>query len=706
MKRFVAVLLLLALGLCSCNTEHIEKTIEQEYNIDLNELTMEEKSGVAITTVDHIADITSFKTSEEVDNFVSAPCVCLNGGKLYVVRNFPEELRDADSFYEHIETGEFMNTIEIYENGNFETPARLIQLSGYAFDEFIYSSITYNNTNFYITAKVLINGEYVPYIMTFSENGEMLESNELPFAVSESHHILDGFIYTNENNKLYKYSLPIDASTEGELITDSVEIIFVSDNHLYVLKKETTENFDIVRNLYSYSTDTDSSEFIMKIDTDGLIQSAAYDSKNEMLYFSNVPDIYSYKDGKLSLVIGTVDSYTEVIHIADDQIITGIGHNQLSIYSLPEKQSSITDEYVINVCIPYKDSEAFLANFDKTIDFMKANGISVKLEFTYAAENPAEYINTMAKKLMAGDTDFDMFYVDTSMTELLKKKYYADLGEYELLDSYFDKMVPGLSNICTIEDKHALVPTYVSVQSIQFDSSMEYSLPDNIDEIINTVDTAVDGFNGQYYFSEVNVFDIIYPWMEEIVANYMAGIVDYKDVEDDIEKVLGFVASIENSDIVYLGDNALDQNCYMYVFQNTGHMHSHHEDLKSVMPIVKIDNNYKHSVACNWFAINPKSPHKDIAAVFFAYYMEGCIRDYNMYTTRFYKGGVAQEDIGAENEFATVFWEQLSDSVRAISDVELSNLLFVNVTNYLEGDISLDGAVDAIMSQIKMMRNE
>lgn len=706
MKRIVCILLLFLLVLCSCERTKDKNTIEQEFNIDLKELSMEEKNGVAVEAIDRIADITSFKTAEEVDSFISAPCVCLNEEKLYVVRNFPEELRDADSFYKYIDSGESMNVIEVYESGNFDVPSEEIKLSGYDFAKLIYSSITYSDKTFYITSNAYVYGEYVSYLLIFDDNGSMTASYELPFNVSTPHHILDGAIYTCENNKLYRYSIPLNTDNGSNMITDSVETFFISDNNLYFIKKETTDTFDIIRNLYSYSADNDSIDFIMNINTDELIESAAYDSVNEILYFSNVTDIYSYKDGKLSMVIGTVGSSTELIQIEGSEMIAEIGHNQLILYSLPATQRSVIEEYVIKVCIPYKDSKSYATNFDSTLDFMKANGISVRLEFSYTAENSDEYINTMAKKLMAGDTDFDIFYVDTGMNSIIKKKYYEDLGEYPILDSYFDKMVPGLSDICTIEGKHALVPTHVSVQSMRYDLNMKYDMPNDFNDIMNTVKTKDIKQMEQYYFSESNMFYYIYPWMEEIAANYMAGVIDYNDAKDDVEKILSFTQDVVNSDIIYLGENAPEQNCCIYVFQNPGQIHSQSEEHSAVIPIVKLDENYKNSAACNWLAINPKSTHKNIAAAFLAYYMEGCIRDYNLYTARFYKEGIAEEDIGTENKYAAVFWEQLSDSVRAVSDTELKNLLFTDISDYIEGNASPDKTVDVIMSQMKMMRNE
>ena len=67
---------------------------------------------------------------------------------------------------------------------------------------------------------------------------------------------------------------------------------------------------------------------------------------------------------------------------------------------------------------------------------MELNGFSVRIESSPEMDPSTgnaytEYANTMAKKLLAGDTDFDLFWLSAETPTLFKEGYFTDLASGE-----------------------------------------------------------------------------------------------------------------------------------------------------------------------------------------------------------------------------------------------------------------------------------
>ena len=270
--------------------------------------------------------------------------------------------------------------------------------------------------------------------------------------------------------RIMNYDLLTDQKTEIE--TDKVIAMFETDDVIYYI----TQNFDeygLSESMNLLRLEGDKS-FVVHEEfrpTDISLRNMEYDSVNQILYFSTGEYIYSYSfdDGITRTIMLSGDKNLTLQGITDNAIIISNGNYATTVYERTTEKVSLNDNQVtLNL---YRKMS--LDDTDRHQDIfriMTVNGYSAKGE-TYAIEDTDEYQFAMAKKLLAGDTDFDIFYVSTEMADLMKGQYYEDLSQYPLLNGYYDRMVPGVKELCTIDGVPALVPVNLYTNSTRVDKS-------------------------------------------------------------------------------------------------------------------------------------------------------------------------------------------------------------------------------------------
>lgn len=744
MKRFTAILLLAVLFLQSCGREefasterenetdsvqyeteadsnaddtikpeHPETTISS-YNIDLDNLSTAAPPGITNTTLRHTADITSFKTGEQVSEFLTAPRFCIVGEKTYIVRNFPEELNDPESIDEYRATGVRPRDIEIYTGHDYSEPTEVIELKGLDGRKIPYDSFSYDpeTDKFYIISREKVSGEedYTLNLYIFSSDGELEYFRILSKILFAQYRVYGGELYFLSNAKLMIEDMK---TAEQKVIDEGVVQYFESDDVTYYIKNELNDNFEMRNCLYSYDRESGKTQKLFSIDTDERFETAAYDAATETVYFSNFNSLCSYRRGEVKTLVSTNDTVMHVEKIHGGQVIILVGHNQLAVYQIPENPTSIEEQQIpLRLCSFTYDQSAKIpptggALQSSVLENMNATGISVRGEYAYFTNDMDEYVNTMARKLLAGDTDFDFFYVTTEMVPLFKKAFYEDLTKYSGVNKYMDELLPGIKELCTIDGKLAMVPTSIIMRCMSYDPSKiegEFELPTLYDELWEETPELAEGACYMGESSEEWLLDI---WFDQLAANYMAKVIDDDTALEDLETLYTDMTNLTYNEAVDLESGSMNQNAFLsiVVVANSSNVKG-----RGFYPLIKLGEEYKHAAEGQFLAINPASLNKDLAAAYLIYYLDWWKNSEYGYKYYFEGGYDPERTYSITEEKYEVLKEQLADSVRAVSSFLISDDFFWHVNEKFDdiddGKLTPAQAAEQTLRYLKMMRDE
>jgi len=147
------------------------------------------------------------------------------------------------------------------------------------------------------------------------------------------------------------------------------------------------------------------------------------------------------------------------------------------------------------------------------------------------------YMDTVAKKLLAGDDDFDLFFIggrsykaiQTHLNGMVKNGYLYPLNELGLAP-LFDEMLPGVKGLCSDENGQILlVPVSLDFDKLELNPDILQAIgvtPDDIPraaaEFIEFVDTYSDAITDAEYimFNEAGTFNMYRAAEHQYVAQY------------------------------------------------------------------------------------------------------------------------------------------------------------------------------------------
>lgn len=506
-KMIMMFFIIFILILQSCMAKNTYDENDDDYNLLWENLLGNANNvGLVMSSMTDIGDITPFKTHEEVDDFNTAPCTYVEGDSIYIIRNFPENL--PENIYTFLENNDLKKEIEIYSISNISAGSVKIELKDIQEKRIVFYTLTYNKTDkkYYITGLESINGEYIPTLYIFDNEGK-LQDNMTLANINLSNIIVDDkniyYLYEKIMNNiksydLMKYSIKDSAAS---IVADSISVFFGGADAIYYIKNETTASFDINTILYRYDTEKGTITSVSEITENYNILNACFDKINDNLYVSEGTKIYAYsiKDKKSVKVMESLQEYMHIKQISQSNMLIGIGHNQITVYETASKPVSIdNDEKLLKICYMSSQPGSAPLQFYYPLKYMKFNGTYVILEEAYTAKDFMEYMNTMAKKLLSGDDDFDLFVVHTSMFDILKENYYVDFSLFPALDKRFDSMLPGIKELCSINGKLCLYPQYISFNMIQCDNALVneiYEVPETFDKMPLFKDNVVGSFS-------------------------------------------------------------------------------------------------------------------------------------------------------------------------------------------------------------------
>ena len=145
-------------------------------------------------------------------------------------------------------------------------------------------------------------------------------------------------------------------------------------------------------------------------------------------------------------------------------------------------RDNMADENSKSIVIAVK-SASFIesSNFTDVIELFNRMHPDIQVKFKELGSNSGdimkdmeEYENTLRTKLMAGDKDFDLFWIDSG----IKQNYYIrsgcmlDLSSYSAITGKLDKMFTGVKDLCTYEGKIFGVPDSMSIPVLKVNEEL------------------------------------------------------------------------------------------------------------------------------------------------------------------------------------------------------------------------------------------
>lgn len=562
----------------------------------------------------------------------------------------------------------------------------------------------------------------------FDMEGGLLSETVLPRDVVWDHQnylLTDDSIYYFEKDSRYidyfgnRYLdvWQYDMETEQTaLILEDVSQICMLDGELYYLKCDGTEdglpvsseefekNRDALykiyrRNLYRYDAASDTHTKIAPFNTGEAVYEMVM--TDDSVYFSDQDTLYCYDIAEEKTV--TLTDCTE--NLSDLNLGTGclsftVSNCMTAVYTLSEAPVSVENSREKLTFAKYTPDSVPKIPEENTIKILRQNGYNAAGEWGYTSADLAEYTNTMAKKLMAGDRDFDIFYVSTEMAGLFDAAYYEDLSNYSLLNGYYDRMQPGAKELCSIDGMPCLIPVDLYTFMNRVDTSClssEYDLPQTLEEFIEFKDqVTLEG--GSYLLSGNRAFVVFQPLFEQFTANFMNRTVSDREAKRDLTFLYEMVYDLMQNDAVYFGDGVTRTNHVFDFVQNRGSLSL--KENQRVMPILKISEDYGETWHGGFYTVNPNSENKTLAVIFLACMIENELA-LDLELSQLYQG--EREDDG---EVYDLYLSQLAAGVRGYQIPDFKSYLRGQFDQLESGETSASEAADVLWRYLKMVRDE
>jgi len=517
----------------------------------------------------------------------------------------------------------------------------------------------------------------------------------------------DSLYYIQQNS--LKREQPMKNTTD---VVDANVIAFTRQgNELYYVCSKLDEDFNARRSLWVYNLVTGEKSEVASLNTGRQMDSIAYDAENQVLYFSDYTYIYAHPLA-LQGDIKVAASYKSNITLLDagNGSLSLINRNyQVAMYNLPESPVSMNrDRINLRICVADMEKGQFEQNNRDLLMAMEVNGIAVTVEETYigASITSDEYVNTMAKKLMSGDTDFDLFYVSTRMSQLFKEGYYENLTNYPVLNHYFTQMRNGVEGLCSIGETWALVPFDLTPVMAVVDTALTdgktAEIPGTLDELLPHMDQLTESLrkNDAWFIRKSYIRRAVDMWFEQYIANFMAKTVDDDTARADLVELYDMTMKIVSHPAVSIDPKATEINGrtdggYFSQIRNFG-VNSGLKDTEICAAVPKINPSYRDSFAGTFYAINPNSENKELAALFLAYFLEN-----QKEGARFYESETNHKNDAAEK----LYTEQMENGIR-MYELNGWELYLNDRLEELQNGSTPDEAAEITFRYLKQVRDE
>ncbi|MBQ8187090.1 MAG: extracellular solute-binding protein, partial [Clostridia bacterium] len=712
---------------CSTSPAPQEDTVTADddgYRYNLDHVSMEIPAGRVNSSFDELAAFGVFTGDGALST--TAPLVCVTEESTYVLHRVPEEVvaagRDAISAYKGT-----LRELLVYRNADFSAEPEVVTLDAPDGTGKFHASLSVDEDSGEIAVFAYCDG--VSRLQRYAPDGTFLRQREYDLPDGAFAHRIDiagDDIYfmtnidTDSIARSYYYDLWIwrgDAD-EPEKIAESTYGGFTANGVLYYVTGEETVNGDrsdyeiLVRYDAGTGEKSEETKFIHTAMT--WFDESAYDPETGRIYqgFSYeahavTPEPYE----RVQFAEGS-DTFVCVQSASHGILVTVHDYQRVVLYRIPDEPVSVFDGLeTLNFCRLAKPSDAAQSDqLDSAGDafrILRANGYKMKAATAYASDDAEEYAFTMAKKLLAGDTDFDVFTVTTELSSLLKPGYLEDLSQYSVLDMSYELLLPGVREICSLDGVPVLVPQHLVTAQLCWDasvSSAEFEMPSTFAELMNLHTHPVS--DGAYFMTTAVLHNLMYPWFEQVISNYMAGGGSDDVLYADLLTLFEAGAAFLKDPAVLIGYEASREPALVKSNGLLGMLNGFAEgENETAAPLVPVREGYKQTVSGEFLAINPNSPNKEAAAVYLAACIHTGYRTAEAMEASFYNVPLTDTN-GGNGKSVRVWRDQLTDAVRSYEFPGFRMYLYDWFKKIERGTASPEEAARAAEQSVKMAKYE
>ncbi|MBQ2724201.1 MAG: extracellular solute-binding protein [Clostridia bacterium] len=729
MKILLALLMLLTFTSCTAeealtyDQEHIDVTLEPE----------------ALYTAMTERDVIWVRETRRIFSSAYSPIMYQTETKGYLLPNFSKEvlLTGNEAVTEYRSGQESLNRIEVYSTPECTgEPEKVIDLTGLE-NKVLFHWLYADEETGHFTCIGNEGDKTNGFFYEFSETGELLQKIDFPeMDLWHFHLVNQGCLYgdvfyfvkplpgTFEFEPIYDLYYRDFSDGTKEQIEENIAAADFEGNSVYYLKRMSDNFLDGDGMLCRMDLTTLETEILAEMDVIrkhvSPVDALVMDEENNMAYYSTSFDAYSFDPETQETVhiIHSGGAMVRLIEVRDSVLYSETGSAGYILYDLPETPVPYTDGLTPLKFMAYFANTASDAQYySKTgnnpytytsvFDLMKTNGYGSYSEMS-AITNKEEYAHAMAKKLMAGDSDFDIFYVSTEMAQLFDSQYYEDLTRYSRLSrDYFDEMVPGLKDICTIDGRLSLVPLSLNAQIMVIDNSLaegSVTFPRTVDDLLTLADT-VTLTDGSYFMGGTRAATVLRKLFEEFAANYILSDLDDETALADLTNLYEMCTLLGENDKMILSRGYTAQKRLITFGMNNGMDVTFRGDIQSGS-LPKINENYKTPVSGEFWAINPNSENKELAGAFLL-----CLLGQNrintfMGTGVYYMNDELPESTPEVMAIRELFRQQLTEGIRSYEAPDVFAYVDMHFKQIKNNEITAAEAAAELMRYLRMVKFE
>lgn len=724
MRRLLLIFLLITILTSCISHNQIDDTLNGS-NISLD---VSSSSLALFSSVLKVIDFSPYHKS----SILLHPVIYTGDNNLYVIHRYPEILlSNTDMVVEEIEDQYSINEVIVYEYaGDWFNEIKRISLHDIEERRINIELLYVDEYSGNINLVGWDNNSKTIKCFFFDSEGNYVDENELPDTLHphmSSYILKDQYLYYNIPTghhvdhfstlyyKVYRYNIETGKS---EILLDGVSAFSFYGDKIAYLKMDgsennrriTTKEFEkykdelyklLKRNLYIYDLENDTHSYIAPFNSNMAVYKMRIDEDGKYIIFADYNNVFHYSF-ETQITTKIIESSEPIVlgDIFGNTFNVLIGGTQMTLYKLDDHPVSVANSRISLNLTKYMSIPSSAVPYENIFRIVQQNGYNVTGEWGYTSADLAEYTNTMAKKLMAGDTDFDIFYVSTEMAGMFDAAYYEDLSKYSLLNGYYDRMQPGAKGICSIDGTPCLVPVDLYTFMNRADTSYltgEYDLPQTLEDLVQ-FKAQVTLQSGSYLLSGNRAFVLFQPLFEQFAANFMNRTVSDREAKRDLTFLYETVYDLMQDDTVYLGDGGTRKKHVFDFVQNRGSFSL--KENQHAIPVLKVSEDYGETWHGGFWAVNPNSENKMLAVIFLACMIEDELA-HDRELSQLYQGERTDD-----SEVYDLYLDQLASGVRGYQIPDFKSYLRDQFEELESGESTPAEAADVLWRYLKMVRDE
>ena len=728
MKRLTALVLaagMLVSMLASCSTPAPENDVV--YNLD--HISMELPQGMVMTTLEKADDVNDYYRPDPGFTTILSQQLCCDGDTMYALPQYPAEIirQGTAAIEEYSRNYTPADYLEVYRTDDFSSMEilPLNDMDVIAFCNLAWDDSTDTIQMFSSYVEKYGDEDYETWRYIYDTEGNLLAKDRIDIhydvIYNENFHLIGGDLYYRNHiiaGDRERPSLRVlrAGETKPEILASRIRGMCCTDGMVYYVKgtQETAEyEYSHAAALYRYDPVTEETETIAEFSTPVLfLGNLCYDSKNGILYTAHNQIIYALdtKTGEVIPVLSSLGENMSIEGCYDDKIVINTSFTKLTSYTMTEKPVSIYDGLKeLRFCRLTDPSSASsldtTASGSNAFKILYANGYKYQSATAYASDDEDEYAFTIAKKLLAGDTDFDIFYVTTEMFELFESMYFEDLSRYSILETMYDRYLPGVRGLCSVDGIPALVPVNLRIRQLCLDPSVledPFEVPASFRDFMKL--SELNYRENTCFMKASKLHFLLSPWFEQAAYNMLADTIPDDDCLTALETLYRLgehfrtspkVSLKYQSGVSVLGEVFITYGAFSPYGTGEGQL---------VLPLPVFSEGMKQTVAGEFWAVNPNSENKEAAAIWLA-----CTVDQNYRSSRydagFFNVPVTETNVSNRAVYDTMC-RQIAEGIRERTIRDLNMKLYYHFKDIEAGKLTPEDAADELFRYLKMIKYE